>query len=124
MRVRDHITPSTVGGAPLCQWLGKDIAGLWAGGALIDADRYVWLCVGHPRVGIAAHIALDLGYDVPMNRARAASLERDVFLCRERGTRSGPMDAHLQRQPWLLPSYRAQNLISLCAPYHDAAHAG
>ena len=74
--------------------------------------------------GMAAHIALDLGHDMRMNRARVVVLERDDFLCRECGTRGESIDTHLERQPWLLPSYRTQNLISLCGPCHEAAHAG
>jgi hypothetical protein len=171
MRVRDHVALSTLGAALLCPWRGKDAAGLWAGGVLIDVDHYLWFCVRHRRVsapaavqffneahppqhrgtrlfhtppalmvallaslrwpvlrpavlGTAAHIALDVGHDMRMNRVRAAVLERDGFLCQECGTRSEPMDAHVARQPWLLPSYSTQNLISLCGPCHEAVHAG
>jgi hypothetical protein len=74
--------------------------------------------------GMAVHIALDLAHETGMNRARVAALERDDFLCRQCGARTEAIDAHLARQPWLLPSYRTQNLISLCGPCHEAAHAG
>jgi 5-methylcytosine-specific restriction endonuclease McrA len=73
---------------------------------------------------MAVHIALDLRHEARVNQARAAVLERDDFLCRECGTRNEPLEVHLERQPWLLPSYGAQNLISLCGPCHEAAHAG
>jgi hypothetical protein len=73
--------------------------------------------------GMAVHIALDLRHEARVNEARAAVLERDDFLCRECGTRAEALEVHLERQPWLLPSYAAQNLISLCGPCHEAAHA-
>jgi hypothetical protein len=75
-------------------------------------------------VGMAMHVVLDLGHAARMDRARAAVLERDHFLCRECGTRAAHMDAHIERQPWLLPSYGTHNLISLCGACHEAAHAG
>jgi hypothetical protein len=74
--------------------------------------------------GMGVHVALDLGHEARMNRARAVALERDDFLCRECGARDAPMDVHVERQPWLTPSYATQNLISLCGPCHEAAHAG
>jgi hypothetical protein len=74
--------------------------------------------------GMGAHVALDLAHDARMNRARAAVLERDDFLCQECGTRGEPMDVHLERQRWLMPSYGTENLVSLCGPCHEAAHAG
>jgi hypothetical protein len=75
-------------------------------------------------VGMGVHVALDLGHEARMNRARAAVLERDGFSCRECGTRADSTDAHIERQPWLLPSYGTQNLVSLCGPCHEAAHTG
>jgi hypothetical protein len=171
MRVRDHLAVSTVGAALLRPWLGSGVLGLWAGSVLIDADHYVWFCLGQRRVsplaalqffneahppqqlatralhtplalmaallaslrwpalrtavfGMAVHIALDLRHEARMNHARAAVLERDDFLCQECGTRNELLEVHLERQPWLLPSYGTQNLISLCGPCHEAAHAG
>jgi hypothetical protein len=75
-------------------------------------------------LGMAVHIALDLRHEARMNHARAAVLERDDFLCQECGTRNELLEVHLEQQPWLLPSYGTQNLISLCGPCHEAAHAG
>ena len=38
--------------------------------------------------------------------------------------RRGPeVGTHLRSQPRLLPSYEPENLVSLCGPCHDAAHA-
>jgi hypothetical protein len=73
--------------------------------------------------GMGVHVALDLGHDARMRRAQALALERDDFLCRGCGGREAPMDVHIERQPWLMPSYAAENLISLCGPCHEAAHA-
>jgi hypothetical protein len=75
-------------------------------------------------VGMGVHVALDLRHEARMNRARTAVLERDDFMCRECGERADSTDAHIERQPWLLPSYSTQNLIALCGPCHEAAHAG
>jgi hypothetical protein len=74
--------------------------------------------------GMGVHVALDLAHDARMNRARAAVLEREDFLCRECGTQDEPMDVHLERQPWLMPSYGTENLVLLCGPCHEAVHAG
>jgi 5-methylcytosine-specific restriction endonuclease McrA len=91
-------------------------------GAMVASLR--WPQLRAPVFGMSVHIALDLCHDARMSRARAAALERDDCLCAECGARAESMDAHLARQPWLLPSYRAQNVISLCGPCHEAAHAG
>jgi hypothetical protein len=74
-------------------------------------------------LGMGLHVALDAHHDARMNEARRAALERDDFSCQVCGTRAPPVDTHLRRQPWLLPSYRAQNLISLCPSCHEAEHA-
>jgi hypothetical protein len=73
-------------------------------------------------LGMALHVVLDVRHEVRMNRARAMAIERDDFACRACGTRMH-VGTHLRRQPWLLPSYHAENLVSLCAPCHAAAHA-
>jgi hypothetical protein len=73
-------------------------------------------------LGMAVHVALDAGHDARMDRTRAAALERDRFTCRACGRRAPGVGTHLRRQPWLLPSYRAHNLVSLCGPCHEAAH--
>jgi sirohydrochlorin ferrochelatase len=74
-------------------------------------------------LGMAAHLALDLQHELRMDTARAEAIERDDRTCQECGTRASHVGAHLQRQPWLLPSYDARNLVALCAPCHEAAHA-
>jgi MYXO-CTERM domain-containing protein len=74
-------------------------------------------------VGMAMHVALDSYHEGRMDRARAAALERDAFRCQACGTSGAEVGTHLRRQPWLLPSYEPQNLISLCGACHDAAHA-
>jgi hypothetical protein len=73
--------------------------------------------------GMALHIALDLLDQGRMERARAAALERDDHTCQMCGTRAWLVGTHLRRQPWLLPSYEPENLISLCALCHADAHA-
>jgi hypothetical protein len=75
-------------------------------------------------VGMAIHVALDEVHDARMDQARARALERDRFSCQGCGTRAEEIGTHLMRQPWLLPSYAAQNLTSLCGECHAAAHAG
>lgn len=74
-------------------------------------------------IGMALHLALDLGHELRMDEARAAAMERDDFSCQACGMRASQVGTHLRRQPWLLPSYGAENLVSLCAPCHAAAHA-
>jgi hypothetical protein len=74
-------------------------------------------------LGMALHLGLDLRHELRMGEARAAAMERDDFSCQACGTRASHVGTHLRRQPWLLPSYDAQNLVSLCAPCHAAAHA-
>jgi hypothetical protein len=74
-------------------------------------------------LGMALHLALDLRHELRMEEARAAAMKRDDFSCQACGTRASHVGTHLRRQPWLLPSYDAQNLVSLCAPCHEAAHA-
>lgn len=74
-------------------------------------------------LGMGLHIALDAHHEARMEAARAAALERDDFSCQACGVRGSGVETHLRRQPWLLPSYGPQNLISLCGPCHEAAHA-
>jgi hypothetical protein len=73
-------------------------------------------------VGMIVHVGLDGQHVLRMNRARAEALERDRFACRTCGAQARQLDTHLFRQPALLPSYRASNLVSLCAPCHEVAH--
>jgi hypothetical protein len=72
--------------------------------------------------GVALHVALDRLHDARMEAVRAAALERDGFGCRACGVRGPQVGTHVRRQPWLLPSYRAQDLVALCDPCHEAAH--
>jgi hypothetical protein len=73
-------------------------------------------------LGMGAHVTLDRLHEARMNDARAAALSRDHLTCQECGTRGPQVETHLRQQPWLLPSYSSQNLISLCPPCHRAAH--
>jgi hypothetical protein len=74
-------------------------------------------------LGMGMHVALDARHVTQMDRARSAALARDGYSCQACGTAGPPVTAHVRRQPRLLPSYRAQNLISLCGLCHEGAHA-
>jgi hypothetical protein len=74
-------------------------------------------------LGMSLHIGLDRHHEARMNGARAKALARDRFSCQACGTQTSSVDTHLHRQPWLLPSYGARNLVSLCGPCHEVAHA-
>jgi hypothetical protein len=89
------------------------------------------LLLGLPRrrlrpvaLGIGMHVALDATHRARMRTARLAALERDGSSCQSCGARVVPVGTHLRRQPWLLPSYDVENLISLCDPCHQRAHNG
>lgn len=73
--------------------------------------------------GMGLHVALDAHHEARMGQARAVALERDGFCCRACGAQSPQVGTHLWRQPPLLASYEADNLVSLCARCHEAAHA-
>jgi len=73
-------------------------------------------------LGMGLHVALDTYHEARMGKARTAALERDDFSCRACGRRAPEIGTHILRQPWLLPSYRTQNLVSLCRPCHEATH--
>lgn len=73
-------------------------------------------------VGMGLHVMLDSFHDARMNRARAAALERDRRTCQACGSRTANVGTHLSRQPWLLPSYEPDNVVSLCDPCHVSAH--
>lgn len=73
--------------------------------------------------GMALHVALDAHHEARMNRAREAALCRDHASCQACGENGPGVGTHLVRQPWLLPDYGPENLISLCAPCHERAHA-
>jgi hypothetical protein len=95
-------------------------------GALLVASA---LAVARPRmlavaVGMGVHVALDAFHEARLDRARAVALRRDGSSCQGCGTRGPRVGTHLARQPWLLPDYGPENLISLCGPCHERAHAG
>ena len=73
--------------------------------------------------GMCLHVALDAAHRARLAASRDAALARDSGRCQACGTSAGQIRAHLARQPWLGPSYRLENLISLCEPCHAAAHA-
>lgn len=73
--------------------------------------------------GMVLHLALDLVHRARMDAARTAALDRDAFSCRACGKQGVGIGTHLQTQPWLLPSYEPNHLISLCGPCHEIAHA-
>jgi hypothetical protein len=72
-------------------------------------------------LGMVVHLALDACHETRMDAARNVALRRDAFACQACGQRAA--DAHLRHQPWLLPSYKPQNLVALCGPCHEAAHS-
>jgi hypothetical protein len=74
--------------------------------------------------GMVLHAGLDTRHAARMDRARSAALARDNYSCQACGTEAPPVVTHLWRQPLLLPSYRSENLISLCRSCHEAAHTG
>ena len=74
-------------------------------------------------VGMLAHVALDLHHELRMAEVRIAALERDGFTCQVCGAQQASLETHVHSQPWLLPSYEAENLVALCAPCHEAVHA-
>jgi hypothetical protein len=74
-------------------------------------------------LGMSLHVVLDERHVAHMDRARSAALARDGYSCQVCGTGGPHLTAHVQQQPRLLPSYRVQNLITLCGPCHNAAHA-
>ena len=93
-------------------------------GALLAAFA---LALGRPRwravaAGMGLHVALDGHYEGRMNAARATALERDGCSCQACGADGPDVGTHLRHQPRLLPSYRVENLISLCGPCHELAH--
>lgn len=86
---------------------------------LVGARRPQLLAVA---VGMGLHVALDRFHEALMDQARAAALRRDDLTCQGCGTRGPQVGTHLERQPWLLPSYGPRNLVSLCSACHHTAH--
>jgi hypothetical protein len=74
--------------------------------------------------GMAVHVVADANHEARLGATRAAALERDEFSCQTCGERGPDVGTHLRHQSWLLPSYRTQELVSLCGPCHELAHAG
>jgi hypothetical protein len=74
-------------------------------------------------LGMGLHVMLDAVHETRMRYTRAAALERDQHTCQTCGWRAPQVGTHLSQQPWLLPSYRPQNVVSLCDPCHELAHA-
>jgi hypothetical protein len=73
-------------------------------------------------LGMGLHVVLDTHHEARMGQARAAALKRDDFCCQSCGCRAPEISTHIRHQPWLLPSYATQNLVSLCRGCHEAAH--
>lgn len=73
-------------------------------------------------VGMVAHVGLDEYHELRLSAARQAALRRDQFACQGCGSRAADVGTHQWRQPWLVPSYRPENLVSLCAACHELAH--
>jgi hypothetical protein len=86
---------------------------------LLAARRPQLLAVA---LGMGLHVALDRFHEARMDQARAAALRRDDLTCQVCGVRGPQVGTHLEWQPWLLPSYGPQNLISLCPACHRTAH--
>jgi hypothetical protein len=74
-------------------------------------------------IGMVLHIALDVAHEARMRNLRAAALERDRHDCQACGAHTSDVGTHVSQQPWLLPSYRPENVVSLCGPCHVLAHA-
>jgi hypothetical protein len=74
-------------------------------------------------VGMGLHVGLDAYHDRRMAAARLSALERDDLTCRGCGARGRGVGTHLGRQPWLMPAYGPENLVSLCGACHERAHA-
>lgn len=90
-------------------------------GVAVLAARRPWL---RPvALGMGLHVGLDSCHQAALARARAAALARDSFACTECGARTPGVRAHVRRQPPVLPSYAPRNLVSLCEPCHEQAHA-
>jgi hypothetical protein len=74
-------------------------------------------------LGMAFHAGLDVYHRIRMEGARRIALRRDLETCQRCGAQGCGIVAHLHRQPLVLPSYRAEHLISLCGACHELAHA-
>jgi 5-methylcytosine-specific restriction endonuclease McrA len=72
---------------------------------------------------MAFHVSLDTYHRARTADAQSATLSRDHFTCQVCSAQSPDVIAHLWRQPRLLPSYRLEHFVALCADCHEAAHA-
>jgi hypothetical protein len=91
--------------------------------ALLGALGARWRGARLLTLGMIFHVALDSYHQTRVALARRTALGRDSYTCRRCGTKSADIVAHCHRQPWLLPSYRAEWFISLCPTCHEDAHA-
>jgi hypothetical protein len=73
-------------------------------------------------LGMGLHVMLDAVHERRMKYTRAAALERDQHACQACGQRTAQVGTHVSRQPRILPSYRPQDVVSLCNPCHVLAH--
>jgi hypothetical protein len=76
-----------------------------------------------PAIGMAFHIGLDTYHRARTANVNSAALARDRFTCQLCGEARTDVVAHVWRQPRLLPSYRPEHFVTLCAGCHEAAHA-
>ena len=74
-------------------------------------------------LGMAFHVALDVQHERRLRDMRTTALRRDDFTCQACGVPGRPVTSHVWRQPRLLPSYRMQDVVTLCTSCHEAAHA-
>jgi hypothetical protein len=73
-------------------------------------------------LGMCLHVAADAHHEKRMAQARDQALTRDRFSCQTCGAPGAVVGTHVWRQPWLLPSYGPENVVSLCGPCHELAH--
>lgn len=74
-------------------------------------------------IGMAFHVGLDTYHRARTANAHSVALRRDHFACQVCGGQGADLAAHLWRQPRLLPSYRPEHFVTVCAACHKAAHA-
>lgn len=85
------------------------------------------LALRHPKLrttatGMIVHVKLDQDHRRRRAKASQAALRRDGYTCRGCGQRGPGLEAHQRRRPRLLACVRADDLVSLCGPCHEAAH--
>jgi hypothetical protein len=85
------------------------------------SSRWRWLRL--VLLGMVFHAGVDVYHGIRMEEARRNALLRDHETCQRCGAQGGGIVAHLNRQPLVLPSYRAEHLISVCGACHELAHA-